>query len=56
MLSRFECIAHTSSVSLEVIKLIAVVNSIFYLSDFLISFMIFFKYGFLSNFIKIFFN
>ena len=36
MLSRFECITRTAVVSLEVIKLIAVVNSIFYLSDFLI--------------------
>ena len=34
MLSPFECITHSSSLSLEEIKLIAIVNWIFYLSDF----------------------
>ena len=45
MLPVFECITSSSSVSLEDIKLIAIVNWIFHASDFLRSVMISFKYG-----------
>ena len=47
MLSLFESITCSSSVSLEEIKLIAIVNSIFNVSDFLRLFMMSFKYGLL---------
>ena len=43
MLSLFECITHSSSLSLEK-KLVAIVNGIFQVSDFLRFFMISFKY------------
>ena len=45
MLSLFECITCSSSLSLEEIKLIAVVNCISNVSDFLRLFMMSFKYG-----------
>ena len=45
MLSLFECITSSSSLSLENVKIIAIVNWIFYVSDFLRLFMIAFKYG-----------
>ena len=45
MLSLFECITHSSSLSLEEIKLIAIFNWIFHVSDFLRLFMMSFKYG-----------
>ena len=45
MLSLFECITHSSSLSLEVIKLTAIVNWIFYVSDSLKSFKISLRYG-----------
>ena len=46
MLSHFECITHSSSLSsLEEIKLIAIVNWVFYMADFSRSFMMSFKYG-----------
>ena len=45
MLSFFECITRSSSLSLEDIKLIAIVNWFFHVSYFLRSFMIFFRYG-----------
>ena len=44
MLSFFECITGSSAMSLEDIKLIANFNWIFHISDFLILFMISFKY------------
>ena len=45
MLSLFECITCSSSLSLEEIKLIAIVNCISNVSDFLRLFMMSFKYG-----------
>ena len=45
MLSFFECIQRYSSVSLEGIKLIVIVNCNFHVSDFLRLFMLSFKYG-----------
>ena len=45
----FECIAHSSSVSLKNIKLIAIVNWIFHASDFLRLFMMSFEYGLISS-------
>ena len=49
MLLLFECITGSSSLpSLEEIKIIVIVNWIFYVSDFLRSFMISFKYGLIS--------
>ena len=48
ILSLFEWITRFSSRSLEEIKLIAIVNWIFHVSDFLRSFMISFKYGLIS--------
>ena len=45
MLSLFVCIAQSSSLSLEEIKLIAIVKWIFHVLDFLIFFMISFKYS-----------
>ena len=45
MLSRFECITCSSSLSLEGIKLIATVNWIFLVSDFLRLLMMSCKYG-----------
>ena len=44
MLSLFECITCSSLLSKEEIKLFAIVNSIFYVSDFLRLFMMSFKY------------
>ena len=44
LLSLFECIMHSSSLSLEQIKLVAVANWIFHVPDFLRLFMISFKY------------
>ena len=48
MLSLFECIISSSSLSLEDVNMIAIVNWIFYVSDFLRLFMISFKYGLIS--------
>ena len=45
LLSLFECITGSSSLCLEEIKVIAIVNLIFHVSDFLRLFMISFKYG-----------
>ena len=46
MLSLFDCIRHSSSISpLEEIKLIVIVNWIFHVWNVLRSFMIYFKYG-----------
>ena len=45
MLSFFECITHSLSFSLEEIKLIAIVNWIFHVSEFLRLFVMCFKYG-----------
>ena len=46
MLSLSECIIRSSPLSsLEEIKLIVIVNSIFHVSDYLRSFMMFLKYG-----------
>ena len=45
LLSRFEYITGSSSLSLEQIRLIAIVYWIFHISDFLRLFMISFKYG-----------
>ena len=45
MLSLFECMVSSSTESLEEIELIAIVNWIFYASDFLRSVMISFMYG-----------
>ena len=46
MLSLFECIIRSSPLSsLEEIKLIVIVNSIFHVSDYLRSFMMFLKHG-----------
>ena len=45
MLLLFECIKRYSSLSLEEIKLFAIVNSICHVSDFLRLFMMSFKYG-----------
>ena len=45
MLSLFECITSSSSLSIEEIKLFAIVNWIFYVSDFLRLFMMSLKYG-----------
>ena len=45
MLSLFECITHSSSLPLEKIKLIGIVNWIFHVSGFLILFRMSFKYG-----------
>ena len=45
MLSLFECIAGSSSLSMEEIKLFAIVNWIFHVSEFLRLFMMSFKYS-----------
>ena len=45
MLSFFECIARSSSLSIEEITLFAIVNLMFHLLDFLKIFMMSFKYG-----------
>ena len=45
MLTFFEFITHSSSVSLEEIKLITIANWIFHVSDFLRSFIVSLKYG-----------
>ena len=45
MLLLFECITHSSPLSIEEIKLFAIVNWIFQVSDFLRLFMMCFKYG-----------
>ena len=45
MLTFFEFITHSSSVCLEEIKLIAIANWIFHVSDFLRSFIVSLKYG-----------
>ena len=45
VLSLFEWITHSSSLSMEEIKLFAIVNWIFHVSDFLRLFMMSFKYG-----------
>ena len=45
MLSFFECITCSLPLSLEEIRLIAIVNSIFHLSDFLRLFMMSFEYS-----------
>ena len=45
MLSSFECITCSLSLSMEEIKLFAIGNWIVHLSDFLRRFMMFFKYG-----------
>ena len=45
MLSLFECITRSSSLSIEEIKLFAIVHWIFHLLDVLRLFMISFKYG-----------
>ena len=44
MLSLFECITRSSSLSMEEIKLSAIVNWFFYVSDFLRLFMMSFRY------------
>ena len=44
----FECITHSSSLSVEEIKVIAITNWIFYVSDFLRLFIVPFKYGLIS--------
>ena len=44
MISLFDCITHSSSLSFEEIELIAIVNCIFPVSDFLKLFMMAFKY------------
>ena len=49
MLPLFECITHSPAVSLEEIKLITIFNWIFYMSNLLRSFMIFFKCGLISS-------
>ena len=48
MLSFFECITCSSSLSLEEIKLIAIFNYIFHVSDLLRLFMMSFKYGLIA--------
>ena len=48
ILSCFEGITRSSSMSLEKIKLIAIVNKVFHVSDFLRLFMISFKYDLIS--------
>ena len=45
MLSLFECISSSSSLSIEEIKLFAIVNLIFHVQDFLRLFMMSLKYG-----------
>ena len=51
MLSLFECITRSSSLSMEEINLFAIANRISHMSDFLRSFMMSFKYGlFLSRY------
>ena len=45
MLSLFEFITRSSSLSMEEIKLFAIVNLIFHVSNFLRLFMKYFKYG-----------
>ena len=45
ILSPFECIIHSSSLSMEEIKLFDIFNWILHVSDFLRLFMISFKYG-----------
>ena len=45
MLSLFECITRSPSLSLEEIKLVAIVTLIFHVSDYLGLFMVSFKYG-----------
>ena len=45
MLSLFECITRSPSLSLEEMKLVAIVNLIFHVSDFLGFFVVSFKYG-----------
>ena len=49
MLSLFECIIRSSPVSLEEVKLIAIVNWIFYISDYLRLFIMYFKYDLISS-------
>ena len=44
MLSLSECTTHSSSRSSEEIKLIAIINRVFHVSDFLGLFMVSFKY------------
>ena len=48
MFSLFEWITHSSSVSLEEIRLIAIVNCVFHVSDFFRLLMMPFKYGLIS--------
>ena len=45
MLSLFECITRSSSLSMEEIMLFAIINWTFHVSDFLRLFMMSFKYG-----------
>ena len=45
MLIRFECISRSSSLSMEEIKLFAIANLVFHVSDFSRLLMISFKYG-----------
>ena len=45
MLSLFECITRFLSFSMEEIKLFAIVNWVFHVSDFLRLFIMSFKYG-----------
>ena len=45
MLIRFECISRSSSLSMEEIKLFAIPNLVFHVSDFSRLLMISFKYG-----------
>ena len=45
MLIRFECISRFSSLSMEEIKLFAIANLVFHVSDFSRLLMISFKYG-----------
>ena len=49
MLSHFECITHSSSVSLDEIKLIAIANLIFDVSDLFRLVMISLKYGLIPS-------
>ena len=49
MLSLFECIIRSSPVSLEEVKLIAIVNWIFYIPDYLRLFIMYFKYDLISS-------
>ena len=45
MLSLFECITRCLSLSMEEIKLFAIVNRIFHVSDFVRLLVVYFKYG-----------